>query len=141
MSSTRKLTEIPSCMRMSFNYPWESSPEKEIVSDSVFPLSDSDFSYCRVILFRTILQTLRPTSRPSMAKALQRSSSRQPRPGAAMFSLFFKMIRRTRVLSLACLDVNSLPSRHQRRRAPPFRRLAMQAWVPPVLFPPAPGVD
>ncbi|KAF9788180.1 hypothetical protein BJ322DRAFT_611811 [Thelephora terrestris] len=30
MSFPLKLTDIPSCMRMSFNFPWEGSPEKEI---------------------------------------------------------------------------------------------------------------
>lgn len=39
MSSTRKLTDIPSCMRMSFIYPWENSPKKEIVSRGVSSLS------------------------------------------------------------------------------------------------------
>lgn len=35
MTSTLKLTDIPPCMRMSFDFPWESSPEKEIVSFGV----------------------------------------------------------------------------------------------------------
>ncbi|KAF9653767.1 hypothetical protein BDM02DRAFT_1676093 [Thelephora ganbajun] len=45
MSSARKLTDIPSCMRMSFNYPWESSPEKEIDDPLSYNLPDitSDF--------------------------------------------------------------------------------------------------